>query len=210
MSTYGQLKTDIADWLARGDLTAKIPTFVLLAENDIDDELRIRDMIRRARANGDDTRYLALPDGYLEMRRLNFWPDSARYYSLIQVTPENLQILNMRDTSTSSYNYPQRYTVHREIEFDVPVATDGEIEMIYYKRYAALADDADTNWVLQNAYGVYLYGALKQTAPYIRDDGRIATWEAGYRNAVNSTMRTELRSRVNKGEARVSVSGATP
>lgn len=212
MSAYAQLQADIAATLARTDLTAVIPSFVTLAEQDIADDFRVRDMIRRARATGADpaSRYLPIPDGLLEFRRLEMWPDSDRRYSMIQVTPENLQVLNLRDTSTSSYNRAQRYTVHREIEFDAPIDDTAEIEMIYYVRYPALANDADTNWLLQNAYGAYLYGSLLHTTPYLRNPEMIPVFEAGYSRALTKTQRTEQRGRVNQAEARVMVSGATP
>ena len=210
MSTYGTLVNDVAGWLIRADLVDQIPSFVRLAENDIANDVRIRDMVRRARAAGADSRYLALPTGYLDMRRLEIWPDSDRHYSLVQVTPENLQILNLRDTSASSYNYAQRYTVHREIEFDAPIDASSQIEMIYYRRYDPLSDDADTNLLLANDYGCYLYGALKHAEPYLRNDERVGTWASLYREAVGKAMRTEMDSRVNRAEARVSISGATP
>lgn len=210
MSTYAQLRADVGDWLARSDLTAVIPSLIRLAESDIADDIRVRDMIRRARATGTDSRYLALPIQYLEMRRLEIWPDSDRRYSLIQVTPENLQVLNLRDTSASSYNFAQRYAVHRELEFDAPIGTDTEVEMIYYRRYDALAADGDTNVTLQQNYPVYLYGSLLHAEPYLRNDERVPVWQAAYRRAVNQAMETEKRSRVNQGEARVSLSVATP
>jgi len=210
VSTYAQLKTDIAEWLARGDLTAVIPTFVRLCETDINNDFRLLDMIRRARAAGADSRYLPIPDGLLEFRRMSYWPDADRVFSLIQVSPENLQVLDTVNTSTGSYQFPQRYTVHREIEFDAPASSDADIEMIYYVRYPALASDTDTNWILQNAYGAYLYGSLLHAKPYLRDEQSAAFVAAGYENAVQSTMKTEKRSRTNQAATRVSVSGATP
>jgi hypothetical protein len=35
ISTYGELKAAVADWLNRTDLTARIPDFIQLAESDI-------------------------------------------------------------------------------------------------------------------------------------------------------------------------------
>jgi hypothetical protein len=41
---FSELKTAIANWLERGDLTSRIPEFVQLAEDRIGRELRVRAM----------------------------------------------------------------------------------------------------------------------------------------------------------------------
>jgi hypothetical protein len=68
-STYSELKTTIASYLARSDLTAMIPTFIQLAELRLRRELRTRQMLVVATANttgGDST--VGLPTDFLEMR----------------------------------------------------------------------------------------------------------------------------------------------
>ena len=47
LGTYSELKTSIANYLNRDDLTAVIPDFITLTENRLDRELRVRaNMIR--------------------------------------------------------------------------------------------------------------------------------------------------------------------
>jgi hypothetical protein len=41
---------------------------------------------------------------------------------------------------------------------------------------------------------MYLYGALVQSAPYLRDDDRITTWGTLYKEAFNDLMLEEQRS----------------
>jgi hypothetical protein len=50
------------------------------------------------------------------------------------------------------------------------------IEMVYRKNIPAFATN-DPNWLLTLAPDLYLYGALLESAPYIKEDGRIQTWE---------------------------------
>ena len=68
ISTYEQLKSALNDWGKRGDADAYLDTFIDLAESDIWRDLRIRDMETRATGNLSG-RTLALPSGYLEMRK---------------------------------------------------------------------------------------------------------------------------------------------
>jgi hypothetical protein len=62
ISTYTELKTAIANFLARDDLTSVIPDFIQLAEATMSRELETRSQEKRATAtltSGDE--YIALP-----------------------------------------------------------------------------------------------------------------------------------------------------
>ena len=49
LDSYTNLKAEIADWLDRDDLTARIDTFIDLTEAKLAREIRVRAMLRRAR-----------------------------------------------------------------------------------------------------------------------------------------------------------------
>lgn len=66
ISTYSELQTTIANYLARSDLNAIIPDFIKLAENRLSRDLRIRQMLSVATAQttaGDST--IGLPTDFL-------------------------------------------------------------------------------------------------------------------------------------------------
>ena len=48
LSTYSEIKTSIANYLNRDDLTSVIPDFISLTENRLDRELRVRVNMTRA------------------------------------------------------------------------------------------------------------------------------------------------------------------
>ena len=48
LSTYSELKTSVANYLVRDDLTSVIPDFITLTENRLNRELRIRANVARA------------------------------------------------------------------------------------------------------------------------------------------------------------------
>ena len=62
---YSDLKTSIADWLNRSDLTSVIPDFISLAEASFNKEIRNRKMIKRATATI-DSQYSAVPADWLQ------------------------------------------------------------------------------------------------------------------------------------------------
>ena len=85
ISTYAELKTAIANFLARDDLTDQIPNFIQLAESRMNRELETREQQKRVTAtltSGDE--YIALPTDMREIRevKLNTSPINVlTYYS---------------------------------------------------------------------------------------------------------------------------------
>ena len=59
--TYAELKTAIAGYLNRSDLTSTIDTFIDNVEAELNRNLRTKDMIKRATATA-DAQYLSVPN----------------------------------------------------------------------------------------------------------------------------------------------------
>ena len=58
--------------------------------------------------------------------------------------------------------------------------------MIYRASIPALSDSNTSNWLLEEAPDAYLYGTLMQTAPWLREDERVAMWGSLYAQAIQS------------------------
>ncbi len=66
-----------------------------------------------------------------------------------------------------------------------PAAPGPPAEMVYYARVPALASSpSGSNWLLEKAPAVYLYGTLLELMPFIRADDRLAGWFALYATAI--------------------------
>ena len=106
ISTYAELKTSIANFLARDDLTDQIPNFIQLAEGRMNRELETREQQKRVTAtltSGDE--YIALPTDLREIRevKLNTSPITVLdYYS-----PVGLD----QSFGTTSQGKPSGYSV---------------------------------------------------------------------------------------------------
>ena len=205
MTDFVTLQADVAAWLAKDSLTAVIPSFIRLAETRIRRDVRVRQMTKRARSTGEATRFLSLPNDYLELRTLRLINDSGEPVALDEVEPD---ALNVRSNSGGN---PIKYCVHRELEFDAVVPRTTSLEIVYYAPFAALAT-ASTNWLSQNAEDVYLYGALMQAEPYLKNDDRISTWANGYNGAVQAVNDADKRGRHSRAGRALNISrgGATP
>jgi len=180
ITTYSELKTAIANWLNRDDLTAVIPDFISLTEADIQRKVRHWRMEERSTATL-DARYTQLPDGFLEAVRFHLDVDERPIELL---TPLALQ--QRRQGNSDAGGKPQFYAIIAG-QIEVWPTPDGSYtgELYYYARTATLSGSVATNWVLQYFPDAYLYGALVHAAPYLVDDQRIGTWAALYQSAID-------------------------
>lgn len=185
IATYTDLKTSIASWLNRDDLTSVIPDFISLAEAGINRDLRHYKMIERADATL-DSRYVQMPADWMETVRFSI--TSGDTYRLELVSRDDM--LEYREKTADTSGRPRFYAnIGDTIEvFPTPDA-DYTMQLQYYAKTPALSDSNASNWLLLDAPDVYLYGTLIQSAPYLQDDARTQTWAALYAAALQSLQK---------------------
>lgn len=176
ITTYTELKSAVSDWLNRTDLTAVIPSFIALAESQFNQDERLRNQKSIVRATATfDQEYEALPGDYLEM--LNLTNQTTVPFQKVDFLSLNQWDNFKKDFTT--LQVPKFYTiVGNQLQLLPVPGSDIVAEMIYYAKITALSDASPTNWLLTNHPEVYLYGTLIQASPYLKDDDRIATWNA--------------------------------
>jgi hypothetical protein len=188
-STYNELKTSIANWADRDDLTSFIPDFIALTEARFNRALRLRSMEQSQIATTvpSQSNY-ALPTNYLQMRefRLNQEPTISLRY----VSPEIYEAWNLGSGT------PKFYTIIAN-EIRIGPTPDGEyeMEMLFWRKFPSLTQAAPSNWMLENAPDVYLYGSLLELEPFIQNDARIQIWGLGYSTAINDIQSADDRDR---------------
>jgi hypothetical protein len=172
ITNYGTLKTAIADTLNRQDLTSVIPSFVSLAHAQLNRKIRSHRQITRASLTI-NTQFEALPADWLETIRITMDANPIRV--LTQISMDDLT--RYRTATDNSTDAPV-YFAHNgtDIELFPTPSTSYTGEITYFARIPALAADGDTNWLLTNHPDAYLYGALVHSAPYLKDDARLAVW----------------------------------
>lgn len=169
--TYAGLKASVADFLNRSDLTAAIPDFVAMAEAQINRRLRVRRMIGRSNALV-STEFADTPDDFLGPISASLGDDAV----LDCVSVDAIAAIKRDGGSASAGGRPLVYAVvGGQLQFHPAPSTATEIALTYYAKPPALAA-VGANWLLTDCPDVYLYGALLQSAPYLQDDARLATW----------------------------------
>ncbi len=170
ITSYATLKTAVAGFLNRDDLTAIIPTFIQMAEATFNRKLRHFKMEARATAAFNEP-FELLPTGWIETVRLSL--DGKGPLKLL-----SSQEMMERKAQTWETGDPRFFShTANQIElWPAPVASTGSGELVYYTQIPALSDSNASNWLLEDAPDLYLYGALIHSAPYLSDDPRIAVW----------------------------------
>ena len=180
LSNYGNLKTTIADWLNRDDLTSVIPDFVSLATAQVNRRVRHWRMVKRATATV-SSQFLTLPDDWLEGRNIQLSTDPVTALQFASI--QQLDVFRERYSSTGK---PIWFGIHGTYLEFVPVPDSSyTVEMTYYAKLAAMSVDTDTNWLLTNFPDAYLYGSLLNAAPYLGDDERLLVWERLYEKVLS-------------------------
>lgn len=180
LTNYSDLKTTVANYLGRSDLTSQIPDFISLAETRLNRALRIRQMLQTVTATTTaDDPTVGLPSDFLEMRDL-FVAGSPRA-SVSYLSPSAFS----RNARADEVGKPVFYTLRAsEIEFAPKPDTAYTIQMLYYAKPAALSDSNTSNVFMANAPDALLYGALLEAEPYLMNDARLQVWSGLYSNAV--------------------------
>jgi hypothetical protein len=215
ITDYASLVTAVTEYLAREEdttLVARIPTFLQLTESKLNRELFVRQMENRATTATDTTttepQYISLPDDFQSMRRVKLTSTSPsrelRFMS-------NAQLDEYRTSINNTTAQPLYFTIFgTEMELCPTPDADYDLEMVYRANIPALTPTNTTNWLLTLAPDAYLYGALLESAPYIKEDARLQVWGAGFSAAVDGLNRLGQTSTFNAGPMSMRISGITP
>tara|TARA_R110000824_G_scaffold284621_1_gene472859 strand:+ start:1114 stop:1722 length:609 start_codon:yes stop_codon:yes gene_type:complete len=198
LTTYAGLQAAIADFLDRQDLTATIPTFIALAETRISRDLAHWKQEKRVETTFDE-RYELIPNDMIEALSLQH-ADGGRIMTMAAT-----EMQERRGTTDNQAGKPTsvRLTAGQFELYPTPDQSYA-VSLLYRGRIPALADDNTSNWLLLDAPDVLLYGALGQSAPYLKDDARLSVWAALYQSAVDA-LNAENKSAKGIGTIRMGV-----
>jgi len=189
ITDWATLKSTIADFLARDDLTSIIPTFIQSAELKLNRKIRVRGLISRSSITI-SARNTTLPTDYQEHLYLTL--QSSPLTKMRYITPDEMD----RVWAGSDTGKPVAYTIIGS-EIRVGPAPDSTYtaELSYYQKPTALSDSNTTNWYVSNIPDILLYACLLEAEPYLKNDGRIQTWATLYQSKVDDLEEAEYNSR---------------
>jgi hypothetical protein len=189
LSSYSGLKTSIANWLNRSDLTSEIEDFIVLAEKDFNSKLRIRQMISSDNSFSINAETVALPTGFLQVRDF-FIVNGGTKYALQYITPAQMD--QIKGSSTSGQ--PSTYTIIGEkFRFAPTPASTYTGTLNFYKEFDPLSDSNTSNYILSNHPAIYLYGSLYHSANFLGgvEPRQVQQWQQMYATALERLERND-------------------
>jgi len=193
--TYSELKTAIANYLNRSDLTSDIDTFIDNVEAELNRRLRTKDMIKRATATA-DSQYLSVPTDWIEA--INVEITSNDFSPLFQQSIESLDVY--RKANNNSTGQPVYFAmVDDSIELAPTPDVEYTLQLTYYAKISALSDSNTSNFVSVSHPDVYLYGALKHASIFLMEDDRIPMFTQQFEKALEEMRLEEEKAAFGKG-----------
>jgi hypothetical protein len=196
VATYQQLQEDVQAWLNRRDILPLIPGWVLMVETEIAQTLRARCMVTSS-IEPIVAAYMTLPFDFATMEsirdatsgeKLELKDQWSGHWTGGQGSGWAVDGLAGGPSPCVAYRL-----VHDCIEFlPHPVIPDPpdpnwvpqKILMGWYAKPRPLVLPTDTNAVLEQLYGVYLWGVCKYGALFELDDDRAQQCDAQFQQAV--------------------------
>jgi hypothetical protein len=190
--TFTTLKQDVQRYLERGDTLAsdpivfeQIPRLINLAERRIARELKIQGFINVVTAQ--------LAAGNPVIAKPDRWRDTVSVFIGTGTNNNSRSALYTRSydylrsywpdaTQTGEPLFYSDYDYNHWLVAPTP-DEDYPIEILYYQLPPLLTEEAQTNWLTENAPEILLYATLLEATPFLKNDERIPVWQNMYDRA---------------------------
>lgn len=172
IESYDQLQDAVADWLLRSDLDSVIPDLIHNAESDLQRDDRIRNFI--AQGFTVDSEEESLPSDFRALDSV--YHDGDTYFGEINIKSlADLSLVNAREDGTAA---PTDAAIigNSTIRFAPEPDQEYSMRISYWQTIPHLSDSKQSNWLLDDSPDIYLYASLVESAPYLKDDERLALW----------------------------------
>lgn len=199
---YAGLKSSVARWAARDDLTSDIPQFIEFATATFNHGhdgyapyLRVREMEKTTTLTPVDDGY-ALPADYLQYITLQEDASIARPLSYVA-------------SSYSDYKYADRagglsndFIIDGSTIYSFPVSSN-DFTLRYYAKIPELSDIVTSNWLLEKQPQIYLHAALMQLGLFTKDDDLTTRSAAFVKAGIDGLNAEEMMSKYSRSRVRM-------
>lgn len=189
ITDYDSLRAAIGNWLARADLASAIPEFIQLAEARINRSLFVRE--RMAEVSGTtESGVITLPSDLDRIISLRVACGGAKrpiHPITVDRNPDHVGV---------AVGYS---VIGNFIHVAGSDATD--YTLTYYARIPALGTTNTQNWLILKDPSLYLYGALIEASPYLKNDDRTVIWAQQFKAVLDDMQMSDERARYGNAPA---------
>ncbi len=184
--TFTSLQADLRVYLERGTsvdptVFAQLPRLINLAERDLARALKLLgfiNVVTSAMAIG--TSVYQKPDRWRDTVSINFGVGTTQVRTpLFPRSYEYCRMYHPDEDLTEEPKFYADYDYNNWLFSPTPDATY-PFEVLYYQLPALLDDANATNWSTDYAPNALLHGTLLLCSGFLKEDPRIATWQAIY------------------------------
>lgn len=183
ISTHSELKTALASWTKRADLTNYLDDLVMAGEKWIMRNVRATEMETALSVAISGTGIATAPTGFLGLK--NSYVDGSQTQKLyVMSMAQLLEKYPLRASSSKP-----KFIAYDAGSFHFGPFPDSTytIKGTYYKRQGPLSSAVYD--LFTNNPDLFLFAALAETEPFIKNDKRVPLWTAkrdGIANAINA------------------------
>ena len=194
--TYDSLTSTVLQYLERRDaaVVEAIPTFITLCEFEIAQYIKTLGQMEVVDANMNiGNPVIAKPARWRKTVSMTLSNGGSKQPILLR----KLEYLNAYAQDVTATGIPLYYADY-DFEHWIVAPTPNQayaFEALCYTRLQPLSSAYQTNWLTQNAPNAMLFGTLKQTAPFLKNDARLALWKQMFDEAL-AALKTEDTLRV--------------
>ena len=200
--TYDGLATLVLQYLERSDAAVVnfIPTAVMLAEFEIAQDIKtLGQMIVADGTMTASNPVIAKPALWRKTVSMTLTLASGEKQPVYLRKLEYLSSYAPDVTATGTPLYYADYDYDNWFIAPTP-STNFAFEALCYTRLTPLSSSNQTNWLTRNAPNALLFGTLKQTAPFLKDDARLAVWSQMFDKAM-AALKVEDQLRIGDRQA---------
>ena len=194
--TYDSLTSTVLQYLERRDaaVVEAIPTFITLCEFEIAQYIKTLGQMEVVDATMNiGNPVIAKPARWRKTVSMTLSNSGSKQPVLLR----KLEYLNAYAQDVTATGTPLYYADY-DFEHWIVAPTPDQaysFEALCYTRLQPLSSAYQTNWLTQNAPNAMLFGTLKQTAPFLKNDARLALWKQMFDEALTA-LKTEDTLRV--------------
>jgi hypothetical protein len=194
ITTFSTLKTAVADFLGRSDMSAgggPIDTMISLAEDKIYRELRLRFM-ESSTSVAISSGVVAIPSDLLELRGASV--TNSGYQTTLEAKSNEWVYSNY--PLRSSDGLPRFIAQEGDNFIFGPYPDSGyTVNVKYYSKPTRLSTSNETNWLTSNAADLLFYETLLQSTAYLGADERVPYWKSERDRSMQELKRQQRQQR---------------
>ena len=207
--TFDSLQATVRKYIERGDVTdasvyEELPQLINMAERNIAIDLNvngIRDTVSATMVAG--TSVYQKPVGWRRTVSINFGT-GVSLANRTPLFPRSYEYCRSYWPDESETDVPKFYAEYSdEYMLIAPTpAANYPFELIYYVKPPLLDDENQTNWITENWPNLLLYATLREVAPFMKEDARMATWDGMYQQLLGKITADDLKKIVDRSVTR--------